>query len=139
MYSTENSSESLNHDTRGSFSFPPQLVLGLKRPTTNAFLFSVLKCLECDHEKPRGDAVCVVLLVPPVPPSKRNWLKGYFSMRREKDHPMCLWGCALHTLAEDKSITLLLACCKTDPKQPRSSHSLSPECLDHVVFNHCDP
>lgn len=44
MCSTENSSESLNHDTR-RFSFSSPLVLGLKRPTTNAFLFSVLKCL----------------------------------------------------------------------------------------------
>lgn len=37
---------SLNLDTRGSFSFSsPTCVPGLKRPTTNAFLFSVLKYL----------------------------------------------------------------------------------------------
>lgn len=33
------------------------------------FLFSVLKCIECDHEKPRGNAY-VVLLVPLVLPSE---------------------------------------------------------------------
>lgn len=38
--------KSLNHDTRGSFSFSSTTcVPGLKRPTTNAFLFSVLKYL----------------------------------------------------------------------------------------------
>lgn len=73
MCSTENSSESLNHDTRGSFSFSsPTCVPGLKRPATYAFLFSVLKfyLLNVTMEKTRGDASCVVLLVPPVLPSE---------------------------------------------------------------------
>ena len=72
MCSTENSSESLNHDTREVFLFLPQLVFGFKKTRCIHFPIFCIKVLsfECHMENPRGDASCVVLLVPPVLPSE---------------------------------------------------------------------
>lgn len=64
------------------------------------------------------------------------WSKGISPEHKRKDPLKCLLSSALHTLAEGKGIMPLLPLSVARLFQEQS---LSLECLDHVVFNHCDP
>lgn len=133
LYHTENWVQSKKLEK--AFLFPNFWVW--KRPTTNAFLFPILKvAFQCDHEKPRGDGAYVVLLVPPVLPPE-DLAESCFSIQhREKDHSVCCDLPCTH-LTIKTHCCFSRACCQT-PKWPQEQ-SLSPECFNHVVFNHCDP
>lgn len=108
----------------------PTSVVGLKRPTTSAFVSYIRSSLSVTM---RNQEVMVLLVPRVLSPDDLAERLFLHSAQGERSFHVSAVICLAH---DGKGITMLLIVSMA--KWPQEQ-LLSPECLNHVVFNHCDP